>query len=273
MRAQLADPPSRAVATGPLTDGGRCHGVVGRLNAEFVRLRLSPGTAAVVAEWAATVPGLAECGELVHVERVLLAKASDPTWRGLLQRAQGGDELAARVLLQACLGCALALARRTAHHSAGDVEEAESVALARLWELLASYRLSRASTVRDGLSLEVLRTLTHTDARSARSRPSGTGADLQDLAAATPAPDLPDPLHPVGRPDEDVLRLLTWAVGRGDLSREDAALLWRVHSPADLNTARAEAAKDLRVSEATLRQRAARAKARLLAAVREATAG
>ncbi len=249
----------------------RRHGLVGRLNDEFAELSEAADSRLAVARWQRGGPGLAGCLSLDDVAARVSGPGEDAALRALVRSAQLGDALAGRVVLHALLGSALGLARRTAHHYGGDVEEAESVAVARLYELIVDYPLSRVGAVRDGLALDLLRTLTHRDTGPTTAA-LAAGDHLEALAVAVPPAEIAEALHPVGRADEDLLRLLTWAVERGALARGDAELLWCLHSPATADRARAEAARSLRISEATVRQRACRAKARLLAAVREATA-
>jgi hypothetical protein len=202
----------------------------------------------------------------------------DEVLLALLRLARDGDELAARIALQAMLGAAVRLARRTLGHAQGDLEESLSRAVTALWQVVRDYPLERrACRPADGISLDVLGALTATGRTRPSEIPAGLGAELADVPE-----DRPDDLgvrstfwavaHPRAADacsDEQLVLLLAWGVRRGVLSAEDARLLLRLHSPREPGVAVScrQVAHELGLGHAALRQRASRATRRLAIAV------
>lgn len=257
------------------------RGVVGALNAEWARLA-GPDSAPLVQRWARSSPAFRGLGDLRAVVSAVRGDDGDEVLRALLRLARQGDQLAARAALQAMLGAAVRLARRTLPHADGDLEEALARAVAALWQVVRDYPVDRrACRAADGVSLDVLGVLTGT----------GRGPDL--LPGGELPSEVPEAAEPaqggmrdefwcatgVSRPgacgDEQVILLLAWAVRERVISAQDARLLLRLHSPADPEAAVScrDVAEELGIGHAAVRQRASRATRRVAAAVRVAALG
>src|SRR5436309_1837792 len=80
--------------------------------------------------WAVGHPALAGRAGIGDVVEAVARHGDDEVLKGLLLLARAGEELAARAALQAMLGAAVRLARRTVAYAGGDLEEATSRAVA-----------------------------------------------------------------------------------------------------------------------------------------------
>jgi hypothetical protein len=252
-------------------------GLVGALNDEWRRLAADPSHRASVAAWRSEVPALARFADLAAVLDGATTAVEGDVLNGLLLLARGGDELAARTALQAMLGAVVRLARRTLAYADGDLEESVSRAVEAAWRVIRSYPVDRACRPADGISLDVLAALTCAGRHGAVEVPVGLPADLgersEDVAEAD---ELRETFwaavrEPGGRScvDEELIVLFAWAVRARVISRAEAHLLLRLHSPVEPGrslTCR-ELAEHLGIAHAALRQRASRATRRLAAAV------
>jgi hypothetical protein len=286
-RAPCGESATGAASSLDLTISGRrrgnrprqhTHGVVGALNAEWRRLVEDRGTRAVVRTWAEYLPALRGLKDLSAVLSAASRPGNGDVLAGLLVLARGGDELAARAALQAMLGAAVRLARRTRAHAGGDLEESIARAVAATWQVIRSYPIERRRCrPADGISLDVLAVLTAGRSVSAEIA-AGLPADLADRAQPerTEAGELREAfwslLRPGRRPacgDEQVIVLLAWAVRSHVVSAADARLLVRLHSPDEREGAIncGDVAAELGLSHAAVRQRVSRATRRLAAAV------
>jgi hypothetical protein len=250
---------------------------VGALNAEWRRIVVNAEARAAVAGWRTTHPALAGCADPAAVLDAVTRRGQDGVLLALLTLAREGDALAARIALQAMLGAAVRLARRTLGHAQGDLQESLSRAVAALWQVLRDYPIERRTCrAADGISLDVLAALT-ANGRSRVEVPGGLPVELADVPDDRPddaglrglfwAASHPGAAHACS--DEQLILLLAWGVRRGVVSLEDARLLLRLHSPREPGTAATcrEVAEELGLGHAALRQRASRATRRLASAV------
>ncbi len=281
-------PPSPRAARGlPAQPAARLHtrGVVGALNAEWGAVLRDPDAVAAARHWATAHPALAGHRDLAAVVEAARERGRDDVLLALLRLARGGDALAARAALQAMLGAAVRLARRTVVHAGGDHEESLARAVAALWQVVREYPFERRSCRPvDGISLDVLALLTGAGRPRFVEVPAGLPTDLAGDDAAAEEVD-EDGLrgafwasaHPGAAgacSDEQLLLLLAWGVRRHVVTAEEAALLLRLHSPRVPGTTVTcrDLAEELGVGHATLRQRASRATRRLAGAVADLAA-
>jgi hypothetical protein len=159
----------------------------------------------------------------------------------------------------------------------GDLEESLSRAVEAAWRVIRNYPLDRACRPVDGISLDVLAALTGGGRQGAVEVPVGLPADLgercEDVAEVD---DLREAFWAAVRgpwagscADEELIVLFAWAVRARVISRAEAHLLLRLHSPEEPGrplTCR-EVAQHLGIAHAAARQRASRATRRLAAAV------
>jgi hypothetical protein len=270
--------PSRRAVVAPRRPQQHTHGLVGALNAEWQRIVLDPDARAMAATWSITEPALAGRAGPAAVLDAVTRGGHDDVLLALLRLARDGDALAARTALQAMLGAAVRLARRTLGHAQGDLEESLSRAVTALWQVVSDYPVERRTCrPADGISLDVLAALTATGRTRPSEVPGGLAAELADVPE-----EQPDDLglrslfwavaYPAGADacsDEQLLLLLAWGVRRGVVSADDARLLLRLHSPREPGAAVScrQVAHELGLGHAALRQRASRATRRLANAV------
>jgi hypothetical protein len=213
------------------------------------------------------------------------ASADDEVLLALLRLARSGDQLAARAAMQAMLGAAVRLARRTQRYADGDHEEALARAVAALWQVVRDYPVERrVCRPADGISLDVLSLLTGTArARSAEvpvglpaevgDRPedddgdeSGLRADFWSAVRLSGAP---------GCSDEQLVLVLAWAARTGVLSLPEVRLLVKLNLSVGMTEIPScrEVADELGLAHDAVRQRASRATRRLALAVRRLALG
>lgn len=258
--------------------------VVDRLNIEWKWMCVQDGTAQRVRGWLAQAGVLdaeapRELGALLEVltERSLREghRFSD-VWLGvLLERACGGDELAARVVVQAMLPAAVRMAARSVR-SGEQWDEVLQLVVTALWQAVRSYPASRkAWQVARHLRLEMW----HHTSRDLKREFASSGWSLDAWA------DLPADCDPLAEAHASVLEaaaaeaglvggvegargelveLLVWALEQKVLSHSAAVAVadhYREGAPDDRTAAQAAG-----MSPAALRQRRSRAVARLRAA-------
>jgi hypothetical protein len=242
-----------------------------RLNWEWMCLCASAGSDVAVRDWAAPGRGRPGLLQLVGLEGLhaivpllqgpsLTLGARDAILLGLLERAQDGDGLAGRVVLQAMLPAVVRLARQVTGRPdvSGDQDEAFALVLAALWQTIATYPVARRpAKVPANLYLDTLAIVRrgHTSGshrtRVFLERPFAdiqTAGDPGQLDA-----DLDDPAGPV---DAQLFTVLAWAVRSAVLLLDEAQLLIRVYGldggPADAGPA---VAAEIGLSWPALRQR------------------
>ena len=243
-----------------------------RLNREWAELCAGDAGQRAVRGWAAPsqqrpalrelagVDGLRATVQLLQSEEVT-ARDRDAIFLGLLERSQDGDRLAGRVVLQTMLPAAVRLARAITSRPdmLGDQDEAFALVLGALWQMVATYPVTRrrakvpANLYLDTLAL-VRRGHTSSTHRAARTFPEQSYADIRTVAE----PGRLDPGRddPAGPADAQLCTLLAWAVRSSVLRLDEARLLARVYG---LEGGRADAgpavAAELGLSWPALRQR------------------
>jgi hypothetical protein len=215
--------------------------------------------------------GLAGAGSL---DEVLAVIATQPATRDqvllvLLERAQSGEQLAGRAVLQAMLGRAVRVSATVAQRLdvRGDQEEALACAVAALWQVIATYPVrSRRARVAANLAMDTVAVAQrgHTGSSHLRRRPLEVPvADLGTLRVAAHRDRELDELH--GPADAELLTLLAWAVRTHVLDAAEAQLLLRVYTPdaTGRRTSARTVAEQQGLAWPTLRQRCARLTRRL----------
>jgi hypothetical protein len=151
-----------------------------------------------------------------------------------LDRAQDGDRLAGRVVLQTMLPAAVRIAQSITSRPdvLGDRDEAFALVLAALWQVIATYPVARrrervpANLYLDTLAL-VRRGHTSSTHRTALVFPEQSYADIR--SAAEPGRLDAGRDDPSGPADAQLCIVLAWAVRSCVLSLEEARLLARVY--------------------------------------------
>ncbi len=243
-----------------------------RLNREWAELCDGAASQRAVRAWAAPSGHRAALRELAGVAglraTVQLLQSAEVTGRdrdailvGLLERAQDGDRLAGRVVLQTMLPAAVRLARAITSRPdvLGDQDEAFALVLAALWQVVATYPVARRrSKVPANLYLDTLalvrRGHTSSTHRAARAFPEQSYADIRTVAE--PGRLDPGPDDPAGPADAQLCTLLAWAVRSSVLRVDEARLLARVYGlDGGLADAGPAVAAELGLSWPALRQR------------------
>ncbi len=246
------------------------HSLPSQLNSDWQRLCDQPQAARALAHWSSTHPALTGHEDLPALLRVIQRgpNSPDPTLLALLELAQAGDRLAGRVVLQAMLGAAVRLASSIVRRPdvLGDRDEAQSTAIAALWQVISTYPLqARPRRVVANLVMDTLALVQrgHTgSSHFARTFPEQSLGDVTVLGSV-PHHDDPDPDETAGPADAELLSLLAWSVRSRVLSLEQARLLARVYAVDGGGGDRTAIAADLGVTEAALRQRCHRLARRL----------
>ena len=171
--------------------------------------------------------------QLLQSEQVT-ASGRDRVLVGLLERAQDGDRLAGRVVLQTMLPAAVRLARSIASRPdvLGDPDEAFALVLAALWQVIATYPVvNRRVKVPANLHLDTLALVRRGHAssshRAALVFPEQAYADIR--TAAEPGWLDPGQDDLAGPADAQLCTLLAWAVRSRVLQLDEARLLVRVY--------------------------------------------
>lgn len=258
-----------------------------RLNEEWARLCDRPDNDQAVRVWATAGQGRAPLQDLAALDGLcqvvdwlqdaeLRVSTRDAVLVGLLVRAQAGDRLAGRVVLQTMLPAAVRVARAIADRP--DVrraqDEAFALALAALWQVIATYPVTRRpEKVTANLYLDMLaivrRGHTSSTHRSPLAFPERAFADVRVVADPAQCDASPDEL--AGPPDAQLCTLLAWAVRSAVVQLPEARLLIQVYGldgrPAPDGPA---LAAQLGVTWPTLRQRCHRIARRIGAAATDA---
>ena len=215
--------------------------------------------------------GLASLGALVDEVDASTGAREDQLLLALVRLAQGGQQLAGRVLLQAMLPKIATMVRRMRPSSNDDrwVEDRRQIAVATFWEVLQNYPAQRRqSRVAANLALDTLHQLT----RGLRRPPVDIPLDPDDASARLSSRSYTEPRMASDglSSDADLLEVIAWALDVRAISTEDASLLVRVYlpDPRHEGSSGAGIAEELKLSHAALRQRCSRARRRLIEAVR-----
>ncbi len=242
--ALLVTPPPPTEAPGTLArpaaaGQARRHvgDLAGRLNTEWAHVSMTATSAAAMTGWAGSHPvlaGVCSPEELRAGLPALDASGRDAVLLALLERAQDGDQLAARTVCQAMLPKAVRIAGSLNRRAdgGGDGEEALAEAVAALWQAIATYPVqARRSRVAANLALTMLALVQRGHVRSShfgRPAPEVPIADVRTMGADSQQDPTID-LAASTTPDAELLALLAWAVRAEVLSRAEAQLLIRVY--------------------------------------------
>lgn len=253
-----------------LASASRTTLITDQLNAEWQAL----ADHAVPKRW--RISGLASCHSLADVLSAIdWGRRHDPVAADLMlldlldQHTENGDALAGRLVLQAMLGRAVNLVRRTHRFGAagvrGELHQLTAAAVAGLWSAIATYPVRRRrQKVAVNLCMETLRHFTeYLDDHAPRAVDGGAFEALEPMFGDRPP-----------APVVELLDTLTWGVAAGVITTDEATLLGRVYCPGPGQEGGAVAvARELGVTPTTVRQRCSRATQRLAAAVRAGRAG
>jgi hypothetical protein len=197
--------------------GSRATTVIDLLEREWDQLEGSPASARRLRRLAAAEPALTPFATLGLLRRFVEDRASRPDQRdavliALVRQANGdgGDDLAARTVLQLLLPGCKALVRRYCWTDSPD--EVAAAVVAEAYERIRNYPVTRRPTrVAANILLDVKQRLFW------RRRPP-VGEVGHDLSAAV-SPDCDETAT------AELLELLGWAVRHGHLTRDAAALI------------------------------------------------
>lgn len=264
---------------GPVRPGSRgallhTYRATRELNHDFDLLSETSRAREAVGEWRRELPGLLEeCRTLADVIAMGRSKSSielDPLLFVLLREAHDGCEIAGRLALQMMLGAAVRTGLRGYRRTVDD-EEALHLAIAYLWELIATYPLDRRPTrIAANLAMDLLGRLTRHASHCRQSSANEVAVPLDELELKMSRSQ--DELASNADAFRRVLEALAWAADREVISREEAALLLRVYSPGPGEASGAALAAEYGLSWAGLRQRVSRLSRRLAAALAESHA-
>lgn len=248
-----------------------------RLNVEWGRLAADPDNVIAADSWTQD-PAFAGLGRLDTLDQIVFGiqeqgcdlARRDAMLLALLCRCQDGDGLAGRVVLQVMLPKVVRLAMGIVRRPdvGGEPEEAFALAVAAMWQAIATYPVSRrpakvpANLALDGLAI-VQRGHTGSSYRK-RMFPERPSGDIALLAGSAHHDVDPDDLS--GPVDAELCTLLAWGVRTGVVRQSEALLLARVYGlaeqPGQVPDGPAIAA-ELEMSWAALRQRCHRLARRL----------
>ncbi len=248
-----------------------------QLTQEWADLHALPSTSRQVARWARAEPrlsGYPSPGAIVDAVDAADARGTDELLLALIRLFQSGQQLAGRIVLQ----CFLPKLCRTSTHattlctSTEDTwaEDRRHITIAEFWAVMADYPASRrTASVAPNLVLDTLHRVS-----GARTPPRPEPVDPEELATSQLiglAADNPPRVALDGlTADADLLEVIHWGLTSDVLSREDAQLLVAAYLPEKRRGfGFDDAAQQLGLTPAAVRQRSSRAARRLAQAVRE----
>jgi hypothetical protein len=242
--------------------------LAGQLNREWAELATAPATAPALRQWALACPVLTDVSTLDGV--LALVARSVPSVRGalllaLVERAQAGDALACRTVLQAMLGKAVRVVAGTVARRddvRGDREEALARAVAALRQAIATYPVARRpARVAANLALDTVALAQRGHTGSSQFRLTYQEMPVADVGNVGPvAQHHRDVADGCGPADAELLTLLAWAVRHRVVDLDEAQLLLRVYTVDEHGrpTAARTVAEQAGLSWPTLRQRCRR---------------
>lgn len=223
----------------------------------------------IPAEWKLIAPGIQD---MTVLEDLIAAMdqsgpyADDDTiWLAMITRAQDGDDLAGHLLLRALRRRCHRL-RRTATWR--GLDEPLATAQAAAWIAIATYPLTRRTSVRSNLFMEALHHMPHGDPVRSLRHEQGRELLFDSPAAAD------EVLTADGQTSatEEIVDLLLWALDSKIITREEGALLYRCSIDAE-RSPRMELtaiAAESGVSDRWMRELHSRAVRKISAAVQRA---
>jgi hypothetical protein len=204
--------------------------LAGQLNREWAALVTAPATAPALTQWPRACPeltGVSTLGDVLALVARSVPPDRDAVLLALVERAQAGDALAGRTVLQAMLGKAVRVAGTVARRDdvRGDREEALARAVAALWQALAP--CPGRGEPRTGHGRLAQRG--HTG--SSHFRLSYREVPVADVGNVGPVGRHDrDPGDLRGPADAELLTLLAWAVRHRVVALGEAQLLLRVYT-------------------------------------------
>lgn len=229
----------------------RRTGLIGALNAEFDQQQHSPLPA-----WDCAHLAYPNAGALLSSIRHATPAHADATLHSLLREARRGDELAARLLLQAMLGV---VARHTRTAFGRHLDAPESAAVAAMLEAIHTYPLRLRHRVAANLTMRALAALpaAPTSMEIPTQYVSALADDCGNTAAVANSPA-----------DLEAAGLIDWGLMHGILSLDEAQLLRLAHLREEAASSTVLAA-EAGLTPTAWRQRHHRIVRRLAAAVRD----
>lgn len=254
-----------------------------QLTQEWAGLHTMTSTSTSVRRWGRTeeaLAGFSAPGEVVDAIDAAGHERTNELLLALIRLFQRGHQLAGRVVLQALLP----KLAKTATHAGGMctsssdtwAEDRRHITIAEFWDVMADYPVDRrTSSVASNLALDTLHRVTGAR-KPALDLPVDPhdfrGEEAQDGARRTWLAGLsitdPDPVDEI-TPDSDLLEVIAWGMQNRTISQDEAQLLVTSYLPErTTGFGFSDAAEQLGLSQAAVRQRCSRASRKLTEAVR-----
>ncbi|MBE1609961.1 hypothetical protein [Actinopolymorpha pittospori] len=253
-----------------------------QLTQEWAALHTLPSTARTIRRWARTEPalaGFARPGDIVDAIDATGNDRKNAILLALIRLFQAGQQLAGRTVLQALLP---KLAKTSAHASMCTsstdtwAEDRRHITIAEFWDVMADYPVDRRTTsVASNLALDTLHRVSGVR-RPAEDIPVDPHdfheLGERDTARRTWLAGLSsEGLNPTAEltADADLLQVITWGMITSVITRDEAQLLTTSYLPEQTSGfGFADAAEQLGLTQAAVRQRCSRAARKLTEAVR-----
>jgi len=246
-----------------------------QLIGEWVNLNALSSSAAAILKWGRLEPALAgyhSPGDLVDAVDAATPDGKDEILGALIRLFQAGHQLAGRVVLQSMLIKLGRITLRTRGTSSDNAwaEDRRHIAVAEFWDVLSGYPIARRPhKIAANLALDTLHRLTGETRGQQPARPLDPTELPEEHSGRLMAAARIQPGRVGLSVDDDLVQVVTWAVSRDVITREDAELLVQVYLPQPGTSGTATAAAQLGLSDAAVRQRCSRARKLLVVAVRE----
>lgn len=247
-----------------------------QLDQEWAQLAASAASVRMLRRWKITEPVLTAYSDLDQVRDAVWANQDvNEIIAGLLRLFQAGRQLAGRVLLQICLPMltrqSVTIGRRARTTEMWQQDRLQLV-IAEFWSVLEEYpvgREHRRQALLRNLRLETLHRVTSSYSTEVEPSEVLSLSDGMEEVLADGGAEFDEDVvssTTVGAED-DLLRVLSWAIGRQVITGDEAQMLrWRYADSERLPAA--EVAARLGVSRACVRKRCERLIPTLVAAVR-----
>lgn len=254
-----------------------------QLTQEWANLHTLPSTSRQVRRWARKEPALAgysSPGEIVDAIDAADTDVKSAMLLALIRLFQAGHQLAGRVVLQSFLPKLCQTSQHTTSQlctSSADtwVEDRRHITMSEFWAVMADYPTDRrTSSVAANLVLDTLHRVS-----GVRVQPDPEPVDPYEIASGTTngRPWIPhaSAASPSAIADgitheSKTLDVVHWGIANGVLSQSEAQLIVLAYLPGKTTGfGFADAAHNLGMTQAAVRQRCSRAIRRLADAVRE----
>lgn len=246
-----------------------------QLITEWVSLNTLASSSAAVHKWGRLEPALVghhTPADVVDAVDAAAPAGKDEILGALIRLFQAGHQLAGRVVLQSMLIKLGRITLRTRGTSSDNAwtEDRRHIAVAEFWDVLATYPIQRRPhKIAANLSLDTLHRVTGETRGQQPARPVDPTDLPEEHSGRLMTVVAVDPERVGLSVDDDLVQVVTWAVARDVITREDAQLLVQVYLPIPGTSGTSAAAAHLGVSDAAIRQRCSRARRLLVTAVRE----